>query len=466
VSTAAACADTVEIPKGDPGALGAAAEVWAHLGERLSNASDGLSSASAVASGADWHGAASAGFSLASLDLQMGMTNGAEVCRTVAAALRGHAHELRDAQRRARRAARAFTDARQAERAARADAARFAGEATTQALAAGNATSAAAIARAAGPAGAPAAAAHDAAARAAAGAAEAAGAAAHRAELAAQTAADDATAALKAGRDAYEDAERAGRRAAAALGHVAGAFPETVPTFPAPVPITLRGPDNPLLPGLGSLGGGLVRIPSDVRRAQIADAERRAEAAAEAAKPHKGSIFDGLAGLVNSASFGLIDPPADKDSDRYRGGTMAGLIPLSPAGVVKGGGKLGSKLFGKAGAKEAEKVAARGAAGVVAGATAVAGRANSLRPGTRVALTSRGRKIILEVDEHGHLQQVEPPPIPRGTRIGDARQELDRAATIEDRVERGIRNSPETEARRAALDAIQTLISGANDHLR
>jgi hypothetical protein len=347
----------VEIPKGSPDELRAAGTAWSTLADLLEEQAGVLDGAATAVVGADWHGDASAAYALKSTFVGLTLRSGAGTCKDAAAACRHFAHALRDAQHRARdarRRAEHALDRRDAARRQVGDAEQRIADADAAAVSAAHrATSAAA----GGPTGAGALAAAQADGRHAAGARDAADTDLRRAREHLHDAERDLRHARKDGEEANEDAERAGRKAAQAFGDVAaGAEPAPLPGVP--VPVSLRGA-SPDMAGLnGGFGGpfhgpGRFGSPGDARAAQIARQRAAAADAAEAAKPHKGSILDGLSGLANSASLGIVDLGGDKDSDRYRGGDLAGYIPITVGGVVKIGGKIASKVAIKTAKKEA-----------------------------------------------------------------------------------------------------------------
>jgi hypothetical protein len=101
-------------------------------------------------------------------------------------------------------------------------------------------------------------------------------------------------------------------------------------------------------------GPGRFGSPGEARAAQIARQQAAAQDGAEIQKDHKGSILDGLSGLVHGASLGIVDLGGDKNSARYRGGDLASYIPISPGGVVRDAAKIAEKI----GIKETRKAAA------------------------------------------------------------------------------------------------------------
>jgi hypothetical protein len=352
-----------EIPKGSPSELRAAATAWSALGDLLDEQITVLTGAATTVVGADWNGPASLQYSMTSTLVGMSISTGSSACEDAAQACKAFARALKDAQERAKdakhRAENAIT---------RRDAAQTAvGEAqtriTTANTAAENAAHQAGVAGAAGPAGAGALANAREAGRAAGRAREAADADLRRAEHQLHDAEGDLKRARRDGEDANDDAERAGRTAAAAFSAVRGsASGAAVPSVGQPVPVSLRGA-SPDMAGLnGGFGGafhapGRFARPGDVRASQIAK-QRQAEIdAAEAEKDRLGTIGDGLSGLVHSATLGIVDLGGDKDTNRYRGGNLAGYL-VPGEGLVKIGGKVVAKAGTKLAARKIEKEAA------------------------------------------------------------------------------------------------------------
>lgn len=348
-----------EIPKGSPGELRAAATAWSALGDLLDEQVGALNGAASTVVGADWNGEASARYSMTSTLVGMSVREGSSACEDAAQACKAFARALKDAKQRAKDAKKRAEDA-----ITRRDAAKKAiGEAEGRIAAAGTAAENAAhrgvVAAAAGPAGAGALASAQADGRAAAQAREKAGDDLRRAREQLADAERDLKRARRDGEDANDDAERAARTAASAFSAVAASANVSVPQVGQPVPVSLRGA-SPDMAGLnGGFGSpfhapGRFADPGDARAAQIAK-QRQAEIdAARARKDRKGSIGDGLSGLINSATLGAVDLGGDKDSDRYRGGDLAGYL-VPGAGVLKIGGKVVTKV----GKRKAQKEAAR-----------------------------------------------------------------------------------------------------------
>ena len=352
-----------EIPPGSPGELRAAATAWSALADLLAEHARTLDGAASTVVSADWHGEASAAYAFASTGVGLALGDGAEACNDAARACRRFARILREARQRAKEATRRAEDA-----ITRRDEARRAiADAERRVAAAGDAAEAAArragVAGAAGPAAAGALASAEADGREAVRASEAAGEDLRRARERLHDAERDLERARREGEDANEDAERAARAAAQAFGDVAAsAGGLAVPMVGLPVPVSLRG-SSPDLPALnGGFGGpfhapGRFASPGDARAAQIARQRQAALDAAEAQKDRKGSVLDGVAGLVNSLSMGTVDVGGDKDSDRYRGGDLAGYIPITVNGVLKIGGRVVGSVAKRKARKEAAEEA-------------------------------------------------------------------------------------------------------------
>ena len=234
--------------------------------------------------------------------------------------------------------------------------------AATANTAADNAAHRAGVAGAAGPAGASSLANAQADGRAAASARDSAEQDLRRARHHLEDAERDLKRARRDGEDANDDADRAARTAAHAFGAVASSADMPVPHVGLPVPVSLRGA-SPDMAGInGGFGGpfhapGRFESPGDARAAQIARQRQAAIDAAEAQKDRKGTIGDGLSGYVNSLTLGTVDLGGDKDTDRYRGGDLAGYIPLSPTGLIKIGGKVVTKVAKRKLEKEAAELA-------------------------------------------------------------------------------------------------------------
>jgi hypothetical protein len=340
----------VEIPKGHPDRLREAGTGWAALAEVLSDQATRMESATRTVVGADWSGDASRAYAGYSALVSVGFIGAAGSCRQVHQACARFASDLADAQHRARKAKHDAEDAITRRDAARRAAADAQGRADAAGQAIDSAAHRATVAAAAGPAGASSLASAQADGHAAGVALDDAQGDLRRASTTADQAQHDLDAARKAGRKATEDAAHAARAAGHAFAAVAGAVPQ-LPLAGAPtVPVSLRGakPDiaaldasfgNPFLPP------GMYGSPAQARAAQIARARQAAQAAEDADGPRKGSILDGLSGLVNGETFGLVDLGGDKRSGRYRGGELASFIPVSPSGVVKDLGKGGERVL-------------------------------------------------------------------------------------------------------------------------
>jgi hypothetical protein len=340
----------VEIPKGHPDEIRQAGTGWASLGDVLHDQAGRMESATRTVVGADWSGDASRAYAGYSALVSVGFVGAAGSCRQVHQACTRFASDLEDAQHRARKAKQDAEDAITRRDTARRNAADAQGRIDAAGRAIDAAQHRATVAAAAGPAGASSVAAAQADSHAAGVEQANAQGDLHRAQVAADHAQHDLDAARKAGHKANEDADHAAHAAAQAFSAVSGAVPQ-LPLAGAPmVPVSLRGarPDisalNPwardaLLP-LGMFGS-----PGQARAAQIARAQQAEQAAEAANGPHKGTIWDGLSGLVNGETFGLVDLGGDKNSDRYRGGVVSSFIPISPSGVVKDLGKGGERLL-------------------------------------------------------------------------------------------------------------------------
>jgi hypothetical protein len=350
----------VEIPKGHPDEIRQAGTGWASLGEVLHDQAGRMESATRTVVGADWSGDASRAYAGYSTLVSTGFIGAAGSCRQVQQACRQFASDLEDAQHRARKAKSDAEDAITRRDAARRNATAAQGRIDAAGRAIDAAVHRASVAAAAGPAGAPSVAAAQADSHTAGVEQAAAQGDLHRAQVAADQAQHDLDAARKAGHKANEDADHAAHTAAQTFSAVSGAVPQ-LPLAAAPmVPVSLRGarPDisalNPwardaLLP-LGLYGS-----PGQARAAQIARAEQLEQAEQAANGPHKGTIWDGLSGLVNGETFGLVDLGGDKNSDRYRGGVVSSFIPISPSGVVKDFGKAGERVLVHEGEHVAER---------------------------------------------------------------------------------------------------------------
>jgi HNH/Endo VII superfamily nuclease toxin with a HHH motif/PPE family len=306
----------VEIPKGDPDALSAAAGLWDGLGDALDTQASSLTSAASVASGADWFGAASAAYSGATMELTFAMQGAGESCRQAASACRHHGHLLKEAQDDAKDARKDATDA--IERGSEAeDKLADAQSRSIQALgAAGLAEGRALIARAAGPLGEADAQAAEADQRAALAAAGDAAQDAKRAQARIDAAKADLDRARERGEKANKHAIKAGERAAGVLGDVAAAAkPPDLAIQPA-VPITIREQVNPLtgVPVTPLFGpGGFT--PGDIRKRQIAAAEARRRQQEEDRQGGFDDSFGGMAAAWLGTDLGIGDPK----TSAYRG---------------------------------------------------------------------------------------------------------------------------------------------------
>ena len=130
----------------------------------------------------------------------------------------------------------------------------------------------------------------------------------------------------------------------------------------APVPVSLRG-ERPEIAAIDPVFGGVFAAPgrfatpAQARAAQIA----AARATAAAGGPNKGTIGDGLSGLTHGLSFGLVDLGGDKNSDRYRGGDLASMIPVTPMGAIRSGERVAGKLVFREAVEESGSAAKRAA---------------------------------------------------------------------------------------------------------
>lgn len=320
----------IEIPKGEPDALADAARAWGHLADRLTSASARTVGAGNTAL-ESWKGTASGRFLGTCTVIGGTLDAAAEGARDAASAARRFSRELRDAQRDAKAAVRAWEQAEDEQQAAIRAAGRARATASAERSAASSARGDASTARASSsPTAESTAQGHDDAARRADDRAAAAAAEQRRAEHRREEAERDQERAVRAGERANRQAERAARAAASAFSAATGRLESPPDLGVPPVPVTPSGGVSPFpggAPGFGSPFKGLT--PGDVRKTQIDAFNRRL---AELSKSRKGSIPDGLSGLVHTATLGAVDPGGDKDSDRYRGGELAGLIPLPSAG--------------------------------------------------------------------------------------------------------------------------------------
>lgn len=279
----------VEIPRGNPDALVAAAGAWKGLGGVVEHHVGTMSGAAGTVAGADWHGDASRSYQLTSMTYGFEMGDLAGALDEAAAAARAFARVLEACQKRAKRARERAIDALAAIKTAKSQLA----DASERLLSAESRASLASDsmfrAAAAGPAGeglhAAAQADHDLAVR---DAAAAAGDV-QRAQDALNEAERELREARRDGREANEEAEDAARTAAAAFSSAAGSARPPAMIGPAAVPVSLRGA-RPELAALapGAIGGagarpswlsgpGRYATPAQARAAQIA----RLEAAAQ-----------------------------------------------------------------------------------------------------------------------------------------------------------------------------------------
>gem|GEM_PF-5035765 len=352
-----------EIPKGSPSELRAAATAWSALGDLLDEQVGVLSGAAATVVDADWRGPASGQYSMTSTLVGMSISTGASACDDAAQACRAFARALKDAKERAKDATHRAEGAITRRDAAKKAIGEAEGAITSASTAIDNAAHHAGVAATAGPAAASALANAQADGRSAGRALEQAQSALRRAEHQLADAEGDLKRARRDGEDANDDADRAGRTAAAAFHAVGGsASGAAVPSVGQPVPISLRGASPDMAAINGGFGGpfhapGRFASPGDARASQIAK-QRQAEIdAAEADKDRLGTIGDGLSGLVHSATLGVVDLGGDKDTNRYRGGDLAGYL-VPGGGLVKIGGKVVAKAGTKLAARKVEKAAA------------------------------------------------------------------------------------------------------------
>lgn len=338
----------VEIPKGSPDNLRAAATAWMVLGRALDMHANGLDGAAMAVVGADWSGDASIAYSAKSGSVAFGLKMGATACESIAAACRQFSRALRDAQDRARDAKHRAEDA-----IGRRDAARREIDDAEQRIAAAdtaaeNAAHRAAGAAAAGPPGAHSLAAAQADGRHAASAKSAAETDLRRARDHLHDAERDLRRARKDGEDATEDAERAGRSAAHAFSSAASGV-QPAPLIGVPVPVSLRGA-SPDVAGINpSFGGpfhgpGRFGSPGDARAAQIA---RQRAARRDAEETNEGGALDRFAGEFEGLTglrppFGIGDPDSEGYQDGKDLGNAVSYFP-SPASLGKLGVKQGIK---------------------------------------------------------------------------------------------------------------------------
>jgi hypothetical protein len=366
----------VEIPKGDPDALVAAAGAWKGLGGLLDQHVGAMRGAAGTVVGADWHGNASLAYQSTSMSYGFEMGDVAGALDEAAHAARAFARVLEVSQKRAKRARERAIDALAAIKTAKAQLA----DASERVLSAQSRASVASDsmfrAAAAGPAGeglrAAAQADYDSAVR---EASDAAGDV-RRAQDALTEAERELREARRDGREANEDADDAARTAGAAFSSAAGsARPPTI-LGPAAVPVSLRGARPELAPlGAGAIGGagarpswlsgpGRYSTPAQARAAQIARLQAEADdAAANQREPLNplqklgSAMMTAGASVADVPTFGYTskalewaagdDRAVDQDAGFYKGAqkvTEVGEM-LTMVGIVRHGGKHAVEEF-------------------------------------------------------------------------------------------------------------------------
>ena len=375
----------VEIPKGDPDALVAAAGAWKGVGGLLDQHVGSMSGAAGTVVGADWQGDASRAYQLTSMSYGFEMRDLAGALDEAARAARAFARVLEVSQKRAKRARERATDALAAIRTAKGQLADASERLLSAQSRAGFAADSIFRASAAGPAGegvrAAAQADHDAAVR----DAELAAGDLRRAEHALEAAERELREARRDGREANEDADRAAGTASEAFASATdGVRTPTVVGLPS-VPVSLRGarPELAAL-GTGAIGGagakpswltapGRHATPAQARAAQIA----RLRAAADDAKANECPPLNALqkagsammtagASIVDVPTFGYMskglewaagdDRAVDQESGFYKGANKVTEIGewLTMIGIVRHGGREAVEELIEHGSKRAD----------------------------------------------------------------------------------------------------------------
>ena len=122
-----------------------------------------------------------------------------------------------------------------------------------------------------------------------------------------------------------------------------------------------------------------------------------------------GSFWDALGGFVHTATFGAVNF-GDPNTPRYRGGSLAAMIPIDPESWAVDGERLGAKLAEREGANAAEDASAGATAEAAGGASAA--RTDSFASGRRphvaqVTVTRDGHTVVNETLTSGGMTAEE-----------------------------------------------------------
>gem|GEM_PF-6939349 len=361
-SAGVAAASSVEIPKGDPGALRAAGHGWHDAADLLAAQATRLGGQSAAGSTAaiadSWWGTASDAYRSHCATIVGCLTSTSAAFGRAADAAQTFAHDLHHGQNVAKRARDDESDALRELKRARDAHAEAADRLSVANASIDDAKGRASVAQLGGPLSyAQLEQARDDGARAAT-AASGAACDLHQARAKIETAQSAVERARTQGREANEAADRAARLCASQLGDAAGGVRSPQQLGAAPVPITV--PErSPILDN-----GGPFKLPFHEPTPAEELEKIRFDAALRAQEEHRKSKFDhrvnSIGGEIKGLSFGLTDLGiGDPDSQDYKDAQLGVEVVTSLTGlgaIARGGVKVVAKRKLKSGDKVAPRV--------------------------------------------------------------------------------------------------------------